>query len=158
MIYFGYTHCPDACPLALNQMAQALDDLGAPRRDLVQPIFITVDPERDTTSVMKDYVNAFPDAHMVGLTGTQEQIDQIVKAYHIQAKKLDKDEYGEYAVDHTSMIHIMDPDGHLAGLAYHTLQPQLLASKVSALMQKRDAEGRGDSPRHRSVARSADGR
>jgi protein SCO1/2 len=158
MIYFGYTHCPDACPLALNEMAQALDDLGAPRRDLVQPIFVTVDPERDTTAVMKDYVNAFPDAHMVGLTGTQAQVDQVVKAYRIHVKKLEKDEYGEYAVDHTSMIHVMDPDGHLAGLAYHTLPPQLLASKISAFMQKYDAEARGEAPRRAAVARSSAGR
>jgi protein SCO1/2 len=153
MIYFGYTRCPDACPLALNQMAAALDALGEPRRDLVQPIFVTVDPERDTPAVMKDYVDAFPDAHIVGLTGTPEQVDQIVKAYHVQAKKLEKDQYGEYAVDHTSTIHVMDPDGHLAGLAYHTLQPQLLASKISAYMQKYDAEARG-APRRAAVARS----
>jgi protein SCO1/2 len=134
MIYFGYTHCPDACPTALNDMAEALSRLDPAKRAKLQPIFVTVDPERDTRAVMKDYVAAFPDAHILGLTGTPAQVDAIVKAYRIQVKKHDKDENGEYSVDHTSMIHIMDPDGHLAGLASHMLSPERLAAKLAALV------------------------
>ena len=74
LVYFGYTHCPDACPTALNDMAEALDQLDPAKRQKVQAIFITVDPERDTPAVMKDYVGAFEGANIMGLTGTPEQV------------------------------------------------------------------------------------
>ena len=77
LIYFGYTHCPDACPTALNDIAIALDQLG-PKRDAVRPVFITVDPERDTPAALKDYVTAF-DAPILALTGTPEEVAQAAK-------------------------------------------------------------------------------
>src|SRR4029077_7237917 len=74
LVYFGYTFCPDVCPTTLNEMSEALDRLG-PKADRVQPIFITVDPKRDTPAVVKQYVTAFT-PRLIGLTGTPEQIAQ----------------------------------------------------------------------------------
>src|SRR5262249_7728580 len=79
LIYFGYTHCPDACPTALNDIAIALDELG-PKRDSVRPVFITVDPERDTPEVLKSYVAAF-DTPLLALSGSPEEIARAAKAY-----------------------------------------------------------------------------
>src|SRR4029077_13194402 len=73
LVYFGYTHCPDTCPMALNNIAEALDQIDAGTRAKLQPIFITVDPERDTPAAMKDYVGAFEGAGIVGLSGPHQQ-------------------------------------------------------------------------------------
>jgi protein SCO1/2 len=125
LVYFGYTHCPDFCPTALSAMAQALDDLDAAKRQTIQAMFITVDPARDTASVMKDYVDAFEDAHIVGLTGTQQQIDVAEAAYRIFARRHDLGD-GDYSMGHTSAIHIMDPNGQFVALA----QPEQLADRL----------------------------
>ena len=77
LVYFGYTHCPDACPTSLNEISIALSELG-PKRDVVRPVFITVDPERDTTETLKAYVTAF-DAPILALTGTPEQVAKAAK-------------------------------------------------------------------------------
>ena len=84
LVYFGYTHCPDACPIALTSIDAALSDIDPARRAKVQAIFITVDPERDTPAVMKDYVGVFEDANIVGLTGTPNQVGAAEAAYRVQ--------------------------------------------------------------------------
>jgi protein SCO1/2 len=129
LVYFGYTHCPDACPTALTEMAGALDDLDPSIRPQVQAIFITVDPDRDTVSVMRDYVGAFEDAHIAGLTGSDEQIAQAMAAYRIYAKRRDQPD-GDYSMAHTSAIHIMDPEGQFVTLA----QPGQLAAKLASVL------------------------
>jgi len=85
LVYFGYTHCPDACPTTLNNIALALHDLGK-KSDEVRPVFITIDPERDTPQVMKDYVTAF-DAPILALTGTAAEIAQAAKNYRVYYAK-----------------------------------------------------------------------
>jgi protein SCO1/2 len=117
LVYFGYTHCPDACPTALTNVADALDKIGPEKRQKVQAIFITVDPERDTPAVMKDYVNAFEGANIIGLTGTAEQIGVAEADYRIQARRYNLPD-GEYAMSHAATIDIMDPDGHFVAMAY----------------------------------------
>lgn len=109
LIYFGFTHCPDICPTELQIMANAVDSLGGDARQVV-PVFITVDPERDTPAHLKDYVAAFH-ARMVGLTGTPEQIAAVAKAYKIYFSKVEAD--GGYQVDHTSFVYLIGPDGVL---------------------------------------------
>src|SRR3546814_5808783 len=86
LVYFGYTNCPDICPTALQTIAIAMDDLGA-AGDKVQPILITVDPERDTAPVLKEYVQAFH-KRLVGLTGTPEQIAKVAKEYRVYYQKV----------------------------------------------------------------------
>jgi len=108
LIYFGYTLCPDACPTALNEIAGALEVLG-PLAAKVQPIFITVDPQRDTAKVMGDYVKAF-DPRIVGLTGTPDQIAAAAREFRVYyAKAPDKDAPDGYLMDHSSIIYVMRP-------------------------------------------------
>ena len=109
LIYFGFTYCPDACPTALGVMSAALDklDLAAER---VVPILISVDPARDTPQVLKDYVSNFH-PRMVGLTGTPEQIAQVAKAYRVWYEKATGATSGEYLMNHTVLIYLMDGEG-----------------------------------------------
>jgi protein SCO1/2 len=134
LMYFGYTHCPDTCPTALNTMAEALDLLDAKMRVRLQPIFVTVDPERDTPAVMKDYVGAFEGADIVGLSGSQKQVAAIETAYRIYARR-HEDSNGEYSIDHTSVIHIMDPAGRFAGLVSSLMPPERLAKRLTEIVK-----------------------
>jgi len=114
LIYFGYTYCPDVCPIELGTIAQALDRLERAGRgiDHLQPLFITVDPARDTVPVMADYVAAFH-PRLIGLTGTQDQIRAVMEAYRIYARKGEDMGDGAYLVDHLSLIYLTDRDGRL---------------------------------------------
>jgi protein SCO1 len=109
LIYFGYTYCPDACPTTLFAIGQAMVRLTPDERKRVAPIFITVDPERDTQKVLADYVANFsPD--LVGLTGPPEAVQAVEREYHVYAKKhLEAD--GSYSVDHSSIIYLIDGAG-----------------------------------------------
>jgi protein SCO1 len=110
LVYFGYTYCPDVCPTTLNSIAQAMDRLGA-KADRVQPIFITVDPQRDTPPVMKQYVSAFTPS-LIGLTGTPAQIAAVAKEYRVYyAKHVTGPGPNDYSMDHSSIIYLMGPDG-----------------------------------------------
>jgi protein SCO1/2 len=108
LIYFGYTSCPDACPTALNNMGVALDRLG-PAAAAVQPIFITVDPKRDTQEALAEYLKSF-DPHIVALTGTADQISAVVKEYHVYVSA-NSESGGDYTVDHSSLYYLINPDG-----------------------------------------------
>ena len=109
LVFFGFTHCPDVCPTTLFDMSQLLSKLG-PDADRVGAVFITVDPERDTPAVMKDYLSNF-DPHLRGLTGDQASINAAIKAYRVYAKKVPL-EGGDYTMDHTAIVYLMDKDGH----------------------------------------------
>ncbi len=117
LIYFGYTFCPDICPYSLQVMATALDSLGADKTKFT-PIFITVDPERDTVASLAAYVASpsFPDG-LVGLTGTAEQITAAAAAYAVYAKKAGEGD--DYLMDHTSAIFLMDEGGDYAAVFTH---------------------------------------
>jgi protein SCO1/2 len=110
LVYFGYTYCPDVCPTTLNAVAAALDKLGPKAKDLA-PIFITVDPQRDTPAVMKQYTAAFtPD--LVGLTGTPDEIARVAREYRVYyAKHVTGPGPNDYSMDHSSIIYLMGPDG-----------------------------------------------
>ena len=112
LLYFGYTFCPDVCPTELQKMALALnlfEDQGGDM-DEIAPLFITIDPERDTQEVMADYVSAFHPA-LTGLTGTPEQIAKAAKAYRVYYAKADDAGDGSYLMDHSSIIFLMDGKG-----------------------------------------------
>lgn len=112
LIYFGFTFCPAICPTELQKMMLAYDSLPQNVQSKISPLFISIDPERDTTSVMKDYVALFhPD--LIGLTGTQEQIDTVKKNYRIYAAKVKDETMSEYTVDHSSYIYLLDQDDKL---------------------------------------------
>ncbi len=111
LIYFGYTFCPDVCPTELQVMTGALELLGDKAKN-IQPVFVSVDPERDTPAVMKDYVSNFYPG-MIGLTGSAEQISKVAKLYRVYySKAAEKDAPAdEYAMDHSSIVYLMGPDG-----------------------------------------------
>jgi protein SCO1/2 len=131
LVYFGYTHCPDACPTTLNNIALALHDLGK-KSDEVRPVFITIDPERDTPQVMKDYVTAF-DAPILALTGTAAEIAQAAKNYRVYYAK-HPEAGGDYSMDHTSVIYVMDPKGRFTASFTGEDPPAQMAERLKKLL------------------------
>lgn len=129
IVYFGYTFCPDVCPADLMAITQALDALG-PLADGVQPIFITIDPERDT-KVLGEYLGAFHKS-FVGLSGTPEEIRKVANAYKAFYAKLPPGPDGEYAIDHTGLLYLMDRDGKYLGF----LPPQTDPAKLTEVLRK----------------------
>ena len=118
LIYFGYTRCPDVCPVDLLTMGEALKILG-PLGERAQPLFITVDPERDTAKLLADYVEAFH-PRMLGLTGTDAEIARAVKAYKVhRVKYTPANDPKTYGVDHSSLTYLMGPDGKFRTLVPH---------------------------------------
>lgn len=112
LLYFGFTFCPSICPTELQKIFAAYTELSPEQQEQVTPIFISVDPERDTVPVMKDYVELFhPD--LVGLTGSVEQIEAVKQEYRIYAAKVKDDSMSDYTVDHSSYIYLMDPNDQL---------------------------------------------
>jgi protein SCO1/2 len=113
MVYFGYTFCPDVCPTSLQHLMQGMKTFTADAPDRaakVQPIFITVDPARDTPAVMKQYVGAF-DPRLIGLTGTEAQIAAVAKEYGVFYQKAQNSGSSDYLMDHMSQAILFDPDG-----------------------------------------------
>ncbi len=111
LIYFGFTYCPAICPTELQKITMTLNELGEVA-EKIKPIFITVDPERDTVETMKGYVSLFH-PNLVGLTGTPKQIETAKNAYKIYAAKVKDDTMQEYTMDHSSFIYFMGPDDTL---------------------------------------------
>jgi protein SCO1/2 len=120
LVFFGFTHCPDICPAELQVMQAALDALGD-KADKVVPIFISLDPERDTPQVIGDYVKNFG-PRFVGLTGSPESVAAAAKAYRVvYAKVDDKASANGYSVDHSALVYLMSPEGeYLTHFAYGT--------------------------------------
>jgi protein SCO1/2 len=108
LVFFGFTHCPDVCPTALFDMSEVFRKLG-PDAERANAIFITVDPERDTPDVMKNYLSSF-DPHLRGLTGDVAAIEGAVKAYRAYYKKVPNPD-GSYTMDHTALVYLMDKEG-----------------------------------------------
>ena len=135
LIYFGYTYCPDACPTALNSISVALEKLGSQANDL-QPLFVTVDPERDTRETMAKYLTSF-DSRIIGLTGTKEQIDSVIKEYRLSVSR-EKSEHGgdDYLVSHSSYIYLMDPQGRFVSV----IHGEEIGDQIAARFRKEMAD------------------
>ena len=127
LIYFGYSFCPDVCPTTLAVIAQALDRLGQ-RSHQVVPIFITIDPERDTPKVLNDYMKAFGPS-FVGLTGSATEIKDVEKRYRVYAVKKPLPG-GSYGMDHSSVIYLMGPDGKMVSFYDEAVSPDELAKDL----------------------------
>ena len=137
LIYFGYGYCPDVCPTELANMAAALDALGA-KAESVQPLFVTVDPERDTPEFLADYVVNFH-PRLIGLTGTPEQIAAVAKAYKIYYAKAKQPAGADYLMDHTSFVYLMGPDGRFLALFRGNTEPATMAETIARYMAERGA-------------------
>ena len=125
LVFFGFTHCPDICPAELQVMSASLDALG-PKADSVVPIFITLDPERDTQAAMAAYVKNFG-PRFVGLTGSSEQIAAAAKAYRVAYSKFQQDKTSsDYSIDHSALVYLMGKDGeYITHFAYGTPASQM---------------------------------
>jgi protein SCO1/2 len=132
LIYFGYTFCPDVCPTELQTIASALDKLG-PEAKSVVPLFITVDPERDTPAALANYVKLFDD-RLIGLTGTSEQIAAVARAYRVYYAKVTPKDSTTYLMDHSSFVYLVGPDGKLRALFRPGESAQELAYAIRARM------------------------
>ena len=108
LVFFGFTHCPDVCPTTLFDVSEIFRALGPEAKD-VRALFITVDPERDTPAVLKDYLSSF-DPRVIGVTGDSAAIAAVEKAYRVYAKKVPLDG-GSYTMDHTAIVYLMGKDG-----------------------------------------------
>ena len=130
LVYFGYTHCPDACPTTLSKLAASLDKLSPATRAHLRVLFVTVDPARDTPPVIGAYAHAFG-PEFVGLTGTQANLDVMEAAYHVYAARHDL-KGGDYAMDHSSIIYVMGPDGRYVGILDDSLSPEGMAARLGS--------------------------
>jgi len=109
LIFFGFTHCPDVCPTSLFEISEVLRAMGSDA-DRVNAYFISVDPERDTDAAMKDYLSSF-DPHLKGLTGGPDAVAKVISGFRVYARKVPLKD-GNYTMDHTALIYLMDRDGH----------------------------------------------
>jgi protein SCO1/2 len=108
LVFFGFTHCPDVCPTSLFEISEVLRAMGGDA-DRVNAYFISVDPERDTAAAMKDYLSSF-DPHLKGLTGDPDAVAKVISSFRVYAKKVPLKD-GDYTMDHTALIYLMDRDG-----------------------------------------------
>jgi cytochrome oxidase Cu insertion factor (SCO1/SenC/PrrC family) len=129
VVYFGYTYCPDICPTDLMAITQALDALG-PAAEGVQPVFITIDPERDTR-LLPEYVSAFHRS-LVGLTGSPEEIRTVANAYKAFYVKVMDERSGEYSIDHAGVIYLMGRNGEYLGF----MPPQTNPDRLTEILRK----------------------
>ncbi len=128
LVFFGFTHCPDFCPAALYTVSQALERLGA-TGDVIVPVFITLDPERDTPEQLKRYAGNF-DKRFVMLTGSAEEIAQAAKAYRVYYAKKPLEKPGDYTIDHSAYLYLMGPDGKFVTHFRHSIAPDDLAAAL----------------------------
>lgn len=134
LVYFGFTYCPDVCPTTLLTVAETLDLLPEEMRNQIVPIFITVDPQRDTVAVMAQYVSNFH-PQLVGLTGSAAQVAQAAKAYKVYYSKVPaEDDASNYLMDHSGYLYLMGPEGKYLAHFPHNVTMQSLADGLRSHM------------------------
>lgn len=143
MVFFGFTHCPDVCPTGLSTISLLLEEVGEAARD-VRALFITVDPERDTPEVMKQYISSFPKG-VIGLTGSPQQIAGAGAAFHAYVKKVPQRD-GAYTLDHTASILLLDRAGNFRGTIDIHENPFSAAEKLRRLLQQPTQSTAGKRP------------
>ena len=133
LVTFGYTHCPDVCPLTVAAINEALDQLG-PQADQVAGIFVTVDPQRDTPEVLREYVASVSN-RMVALTGTAEQVAAAARAYRVYYRLAgDAATNPNYSVDHTALFYLMDREGRFVQHFTHQTQPDAIVAAIRRVL------------------------
>ncbi|HEY5208878.1 MAG TPA: SCO family protein [Stellaceae bacterium] len=140
LIYFGYTFCPDACPTTLNNISDAMAKLG-PAANRIAPLFISVDPARDTQKIMASYVKAF-DPRIQGLVGDAAAIAQIAKEFAVYYK-IHQEPGGDYLIDHSSLIYLMDEQGRFLKVIPATTPGDRLAAQLKQILNQEHGQGHG---------------
>lgn len=133
LIYFGYTYCPDVCPTSLLLMETAMEKLGPDSLKKVNLVFITVDPERDTTQLMKGYVENFGPT-FIGLTGTPDQVAAAARAYRVYYQKVPGKDGAPYLMDHSSIVYLLDRNGRFVTHFTHEAKAEAIAAGVQRLL------------------------
>ena len=129
LVFFGYTHCPDFCPTALFDISAVFKELGPDKK--VAALFVTVDPERDTPAILKAFLENF-DSRIIGLTGDPRTTEAIAKAFRVYAKKVPGEKPGDYTVDHTGVVYLMDKRGKFVSAFNLQRPPQQAAHELEA--------------------------
>lgn len=132
LVYFGYSYCPDVCPAALSHLTAAVEELGGGKT--IQPIFITLDPERDTSEALKTYAQNFH-KDFVMLTGSKPQVEQAIQAYKVHAARASEEKNKDYLVDHSSLIYLMDKEGNYQAHFDHNTPPEEIVKKVRFILE-----------------------
>lgn len=136
VMYFGYTSCPDACPTELGSIAAAMAAMGADG-DAVQPVFVTLDPQRDTPAVLAAYVRSF-NPRFVGLWGTEREIRRVASSYKVFYEKVARPGSGFYLIDHSSFIYVLNTAGQFAGYFPPGTSGDRIAAQLKALLAESD--------------------
>ncbi len=131
LVFFGYTHCPDFCPTALFDISAIFKELGPDKK--IAALFVTVDPERDTPDVLKTYLENF-DSRIIGLTGDPQKIEAIAKSFRVYAGKVPGDNPGDYTVDHTGVVYLMDKRGNFVSAFNLRRPPRQAARELEAYL------------------------
>jgi protein SCO1 len=129
-IFFGFTHCPEVCPTTLFEASGWLEKLG-PQAENFSVYFVTVDPERDTTQVLGEYMTSFP--RITGITGDQAEIDQMLQSYKVYSRKVPLDD-GDYTMDHTATVYLMDAEGEFSGTIAWSEDSEIALKKIRRLI------------------------
>jgi len=136
LIYFGFTHCPDICPDEIEKMVKAVDIIESQNpSEVIQPVFITVDAERDSPAIVGQYIKEFSNK-LIGLTGTQEQIHEATRAYRVYYSAGPRDKTNDYIVDHTIIMYLINPDGEFVDYYGQTKTEDNIATGVGIAMVK----------------------
>jgi len=136
LIYFGYTYCPDICPtelLIMGQTVRSLAETAPEKASKIQPIFITVDPERDTPSLMGEYVANFHD-RMIGLTGPVDDVAKVAHDFRVYYAKVDGEDPENYLMDHSSFLYLVGPDDRLVAMIRPNGDPDAMARELDRLV------------------------
>ena len=131
LVVFGYTHCPDFCPTALFDISAVFKEMGTDKK--VAALFVTVDPERDTPGVLKTYLESF-DSRIIGLTGDNQKLEAIARAFRVYAKKVPSGKASDYTVDHTGVVYLMDKRGKFVSAFNLQRPPQQAARELEAYL------------------------
>ncbi|HYD17644.1 MAG TPA: SCO family protein [Patescibacteria group bacterium] len=132
LVFFGFTSCPEICPVTMDAMVEALEKLG-PAAEKIQALFITTDPARDTPAVVKDYASKFGKS-IIGLTGTEEQLKDAETKYKVYAAKRSTEDGKNYTIDHSGFVYLMSPDDKMVAIMKGSDGSDTIAAKIKPLL------------------------